>query len=278
MHYPWWYVPVLTSPMLIAGISVLHVLVSHYAVGGGLFLAVETAHAYRTENRPYLDYLRRHAQFFVLLTVVLGAITGVGIWWTIGLASPLATAVLIKTFVFGWAIGLGLGLTFVAVTWAGEIIGQQMGLGLGQVYDPQFGAGGSTVGELYFMLALVVFLCANGHHALLRGVAGSFEALPVLSLTAYAGILDLLAGLLTAATTLAVQLASPLLITVLVVDLMLGFIGKTVPQLNVMSAGLTLRAGAGLAVLVVGVGMASQVIQDGLLRSVESIARVFTGS
>jgi len=180
--------------------------------------------------------------------------------------------------VFGWAIGLGLGLTFVAVTWAGEIIGQQMGLGLGQVYDPQFGAGGSTVGELYFMLALVVFLCANGHHALLRGVAGSFEALPVLSLTAYAGILDLLAGLLTAATTLAVQLASPLLITVLVVDLMLGFIGKTVPQLNVMSAGLTLRAGAGLAVLVVGVGMASQVIQDGLLRSVESIARVFTGS
>ncbi|MCE5301804.1 MAG: cytochrome ubiquinol oxidase subunit I [Planctomycetaceae bacterium] len=103
MHYPWWYVPHLTSPMLIAAISVLHVLVSHYAVGGGLFLAVETGYAYRTGNRGYLDYLHRHAGFFILLTVVFGAITGVGIWWTIGLASPLATETLIRTFVFGWA-------------------------------------------------------------------------------------------------------------------------------------------------------------------------------
>jgi cytochrome bd-type quinol oxidase subunit 1 len=103
MHYPWWYVPYLTAPMLIAFISVLHVLVSHYAVGGGIFLAVEVGHAYRTKNREYLDYLHGHAKFFVLVTVVFGAISGVGIWWTIGLASPLATEFLIRTFVFGWA-------------------------------------------------------------------------------------------------------------------------------------------------------------------------------
>lgn len=104
MHYPWWFVPHLTSPMLIAFISVVHVLVSHYAVGGGFFLAVETGYAYRKNDREYLAYLKKHARFFILLTIVFGAITGVGIWWTIGLASPLATAVLIRTFVFGWAI------------------------------------------------------------------------------------------------------------------------------------------------------------------------------
>jgi len=104
MHYPWWFVPHLTSPMLIAVISVVHVLVSHYAVGGGFFLAVETGYAYRKNDREYLAYLKKHARFFILLTIVFGAITGVGIWWTIGLASPLATAVLIRTFVFGWAI------------------------------------------------------------------------------------------------------------------------------------------------------------------------------
>ncbi len=103
MHYPWWHVADLTSPMLIAAIAVAHVLVSHYAVGGGLFLAVEARHAYRTKDGEYLAYLRRHARFFILLTVVFGAISGVGIWWTIGLASPLATEVLIRTFVFGWA-------------------------------------------------------------------------------------------------------------------------------------------------------------------------------
>ncbi|MBI2875793.1 MAG: cytochrome ubiquinol oxidase subunit I [Candidatus Tectomicrobia bacterium] len=104
MHYPWWYVPFLTSPMLIAIVAVMHVIVSHYAVGGGFFLAVETQYAYRTHDRDYLAYLQEHAWFFILVTVAYGAITGVGIWWTIGLASPLATEMLIHIFVFGWAI------------------------------------------------------------------------------------------------------------------------------------------------------------------------------
>ncbi len=104
MHYPWWYVPLLTSPMLIAAIAVVHVYVSMYAVGGGLFLAAETSHAYRNNRPNYLDYLKSHAWFFILLTVVFGAITGVGIWWTIGLASPLATEALIHTFVFAWGM------------------------------------------------------------------------------------------------------------------------------------------------------------------------------
>ncbi len=103
MHYPWWYVPHLTAPMLIAAISVIHILVSHYAVGGGIFLATEVTYARRKNDAAYLDYLKRHAAFFVLLTVSFGAITGVGIWWTIGLASPLATETLIRLFVFGWA-------------------------------------------------------------------------------------------------------------------------------------------------------------------------------
>ena len=104
MHYPWWYVPFLTSPMLIAAIATFHVFVSMYAVGGGLFLAVETQHAYATRNREYLSYLHDHAWFFILLTVALGAITGVGIWWTIGLSSPLATETLIHIFIFAWAM------------------------------------------------------------------------------------------------------------------------------------------------------------------------------
>ncbi|MCL2347333.1 MAG: cytochrome ubiquinol oxidase subunit I, partial [Planctomycetaceae bacterium] len=66
--------------------------------------ALENQHAVRTGNAKYREYWKRHARFFILLTVVFGAITGVGIWWTIGLASPLATEMLIRTFVFGWGM------------------------------------------------------------------------------------------------------------------------------------------------------------------------------
>ncbi|MCL2304194.1 MAG: cytochrome ubiquinol oxidase subunit I [Planctomycetaceae bacterium] len=104
MHYPWWYVPGPTAPMLIAVVAVVHVLVAHYAVGGGILIAIENSHAIRKGDEKYRNYWKSHTQFFVLLTVAFGAITGVGIWWTIGLASPLATEMLIRTFVFGWAI------------------------------------------------------------------------------------------------------------------------------------------------------------------------------
>jgi len=104
MHYPWWYVPGLTAPMLIAIIAVIHVFVSHYAVGGGILIALENRFAIKTKDAAYRDYWHKHARFFVLLTVAFGAITGVGIWWTIALASPLATEKLIRMFVFGWAI------------------------------------------------------------------------------------------------------------------------------------------------------------------------------
>ena len=104
MSYPWWYVPGVTAPMLIAFVAMIHVVVSHYAVGGGILLALENQHAVRKGDLRYRDYWKKHAKFFVLLTVVFGAITGVGIWWTIGLASPLATEMLIRTFVFGWAM------------------------------------------------------------------------------------------------------------------------------------------------------------------------------
>lgn len=104
MHYPFWYVPGLTSPMWIAVVAVIHVYISMYAVGGSVLLAAQTSLAHRTSNKPYLAYLRRHTWFFLLLTVIYGSLLGVGIWWTIGLASPLATEELIHIFVLGWAM------------------------------------------------------------------------------------------------------------------------------------------------------------------------------
>ncbi len=82
---------------------------------------------------------------------------------------------------FGLAMGMILSFIFIAAQWAGEMIGQQMGFNLSEVFDPQFGAQGSIVGEFYYMLTLVVFLAAGGHHALVQGVAASFDALPLLT-------------------------------------------------------------------------------------------------
>jgi len=90
--------------MVIGIIAILHVFVSHFAVGGGLFLPLTERKAYRENNPALLEYVKSHSKFFVLVVLVFGAVSGVGIWWSIGLVNPEATATLIHVFVWGWAI------------------------------------------------------------------------------------------------------------------------------------------------------------------------------
>lgn len=101
MNYPIWDIP--GSGLLIAGISILHVFISHFAVGGGLFLVLAERKARREQDEAFLAYVKHHSGFFILVTLVLGAITGVGIWFIIGLVHPPATSSLINTFVWAWA-------------------------------------------------------------------------------------------------------------------------------------------------------------------------------
>ncbi len=102
MNYPVWDVP--ASGLFIAAIAIVHVFVSHFAVGGGLFLVLAERKARRDGDEAFLGFVKLHSRFFILLTLVFGAITGVGIWFTIGLVHPQATSTLINTFVWGWAI------------------------------------------------------------------------------------------------------------------------------------------------------------------------------
>ena len=104
MNYPFWDVPHIGSGWVIGLIAIFHVMISHFAVGGGFYLALAEAKALREHRRDWLEILRGHAQFFMLLTGVFGAVSGVGIWFAIGLANPEATSTLIHNFVFGWAI------------------------------------------------------------------------------------------------------------------------------------------------------------------------------
>ena len=115
------------------------------------------------------------------------------------------------------------------------------------------------------MFALVIFLTLRplgGHHAMLYGIRASFEALPLLSVGIDQSVFDLILGLFQACTALSLQLAAPMLVTMLIVDLALGFISKTIPQLNVMTAGLTIRAGVGMLVVRRGPNAGSRYVLD----------------
>lgn len=104
MEYPLWDIPLIGGGVLIGTIAILHVFVSHFAIGAGLFLVLTEQKARRENDEALLAYLKRHSTFFILVVLVFGAVSGVGIWWTIGLVHPTATSALIHIFVWAWAI------------------------------------------------------------------------------------------------------------------------------------------------------------------------------
>ncbi len=103
MNYPVWYLPEIGGSTLIALIAIVHVFVSHFAVGGGLYLVLAERKGVREQNPDILAFTRAHSKFFLLVTMVFGGMTGVAIWFIISLVQPAGTSLLIHNFVFGWA-------------------------------------------------------------------------------------------------------------------------------------------------------------------------------
>lgn len=150
MNYPVWQLG-FPGGMLIALIAITHVLVSHFAIGGGAYLVITEHRAYRRGDEDMLAYVRRHSNFFALLTLVYGAVTGVGIWFTIGLVSPEATSSLIHTFVWGWAIEW----VFFFVEIAAAII-------YAKSWDTLSRKAHLTIGWIYFVAAWMSLFIING--------------------------------------------------------------------------------------------------------------------
>lgn len=151
MNYPVWYIPFLSDGLPVAIIAIIHVFIAHFAVGGGLFLVLTEKKAYETNDSALLDYVKRHTSFFLLLTMVLGGMTGVGIWFIIALTNPAATSSLIHNFVFGWATEW--------VFFIGEIVALLL-------YKYRFGKidkkSHLTLGWFYFIFAWLSLFIING--------------------------------------------------------------------------------------------------------------------
>jgi mono/diheme cytochrome c family protein len=103
MDYPIWDVA-LGGGMLMAVVAIAHVIVAHFAIGGGLLIVVTETLAVRRADFELRELARRSSLLLILVSTVFGAISGVGIWVVAGLISPAAISALIHIYVWGWAI------------------------------------------------------------------------------------------------------------------------------------------------------------------------------
>ena len=103
MDYPIWDIA-MGGGVLMGIVAITHVIVSHFAIGGGLLIAVTETLSVRRNDPEMRNLAKRSSLMLILFSTVFGAISGVGIWVVAGLISPAAISALIRNYVWGWAI------------------------------------------------------------------------------------------------------------------------------------------------------------------------------
>lgn len=150
---------------------------------------------------------------------------------------------LLKEMMLGFAMGFIGQLMFTAVEIAGQLIDFQVGFSMAQVYDTTFQISGSQYGKLNYWLATCVFFITNLHHQLIRGIVESFILVPVGTVTFPGVTIEGIVKVFSQTIEMAVNLAAPIVIALLVIDLILGILARTVPQINLLLLSLPLKTG-----------------------------------
>ena len=197
--------------------------------------------------------------FFIFgLAVVLVAGLGVGARVSVETVAGLSTAI-VSEAIIGALLAFGLFTAFATFMLAGRVVDMQLGFSVANLIDPTTRTQAPLLGSFLNVVAVVAFFAIDGHHMIIRGLAFSLEqippgtALPALDL----GAVVVQFG---AMFLYAVALVAPVIFTLLLIDIVIAVVARTMPQVNVFIVSLPLKIFVGLVMLAISLRYMSPVM------------------
>lgn len=163
----------------------------------------------------------------------------------------------LKEAMIGLMIGFFAYMLFSAVQTAGGFIDFQMGFSMANVIDPQTGVQSPLMGQYLYTFALLFLLAIDGHHLLLDGIFYSYEFIPLSTDFLPFGngeILTLMLEYFTKSFIIAFQMSIPIVGSLFLVDIALGIVARTVPQMNIFVIGFPIKIIVSLILIVITMG------------------------
>jgi flagellar biosynthetic protein FliR len=159
----------------------------------------------------------------------------------------------------GGSLAFGFLAAYAAVQLAGRILDVQMGYGAAAILNPAAQAPAPLIASLFGMVGVATFLAIDGHHVLIRALSASLEAFPPgrPDLALDWDVLFRQSGVM---FTFGLALAGPVMIALLLADIGMAVIARSVPQLNVFILGFAVKALLGLGGLVASVAVGRRVL------------------
>lgn len=177
----------------------------------------------------------------------------------------------------GVALGFGVSILFAGVDLAGNVIGQASGLMMAEIFDPAQGDNVPLFSRLLTLVTLAIFVCIGGHRMVMAALLDTFQALPPGGGVLPESLPTMFVALVTQSFALGIRAAAPVLAALLLANLVLGLIGRTVPQLNILALGLGLNALLTLGIMSLSLGAAAWVFQDHVEPTLELVLEGILG-
>ncbi len=169
---------------------------------------------------------------------------------------------LVNEALVGLLFGLGLNILFSGVQMAGQIVSQLSGLSLADVFNPGFDEDVSVFSQLFYFLTLAVFVAVGGHRIMVEALLDTFSAAPPGHVALGTNFVDVLISIVAQSFALGIRAAAPLMVALLLSNLVLGLISRTLPQINVIAVGFGLNSLLAMALLFLSLGAAAWTFQD----------------
>ena len=155
----------------------------------------------------------------------------------------------IKELLVGLVMGFTAYLFFTAVQMAGQLLDMQIGFGMVSVFDPLSGQQVPLLGNFKYILAMLVFLSTNSHHFLFSGFINSYQYIPIKKEDFKPQSAEVFADMVGGLFVIAMKISIPVLSALLLSDIALGILARTMPQMNIFVVGIPVKIFIGLFVL-----------------------------
>lgn len=176
---------------------------------------------------------------------------------------------LIKEVLVGLTLGFVTNLVFLTIQMGGQIVDIKVGFSMSAMFDPVSQSSVSIFGRLYNWIGLVLFFTLNGHYFLIYGISESFNIAPLGFADIYGIGIENIVFVFSKSFLIAFMISIPIALVIFITDIIMGFIARTVPQLNIFIFGLPLKALVGLLAFVILLPQISNMI-IGVLEDIPS--------
>lgn len=158
----------------------------------------------------------------------------------------------IKELFVGMIIGFVASLLFSTVQFAGYLVDVLTGFSFVELIDPFSDTSVSIFGQFNVLIFTIMFFLFNGHYFLLLAIQKSFEVIPLLGVHIPAGKLtSFLINAVGNVFVLGLKFSAPIFVTLLITQVALAVVARTVPQINVFFVGIPLNIVIALGVAII---------------------------